>query len=362
MPAMDDHVPTPATTRSLTPRLVAGAAGVVILFGLHAIASLVVLAVLSILATLLLAPLQADLRRRGLPGWVALVLALGVYIGVLGVAGLILAVGLTGFVRDLPAYRDELEAMLAEIGVVLGGAGTPPPVEVDAVAAVVRGLVDDLVGMLATVGYSVFIVAYLLLEAPRAGLRVRDAFGPDSDVPERGVALASRLRSYVVARAILGAVAAVLDTILLLILGVPSALLWGVLSFLLSFIPNIGFILALIPPTVMGLLVGGVPIGARGRHRLRGDQRRHRLRRPAQVRRLVGRPGRRRGDGLPAVLGRRAGAGGRPARRADDDHRGGRLRCLRRDEAPVTPARPGSDRGGLSRAVDTAPTGPVTHR
>jgi predicted PurR-regulated permease PerM len=76
-------------------------------------------------------------------------------------------------------------------------------------------------------------------------------------VPTRGAALAVRLRNYVFARAILGAVAALLDTVLLVVLGVPSALLWGVLSFLLSFIPNVGFILALIPPTLLGLLVGG---------------------------------------------------------------------------------------------------------
>ena len=55
----------------------------------------------------------------------------------------------------------------------------------------------------------------------------------------------------------LGGVAAALDTLLLVALGVPAALLWGVLSFLLSFIPNIGFILALIPPTILGLLTGG---------------------------------------------------------------------------------------------------------
>jgi AI-2 transport protein TqsA len=257
MPRMTG-VPPPLP--SITPRLVAGAAGVVILFGLHAVASLVVLSLLSILATLLLAPLQAGLRRRGVPGWAALLLALVTYIGVLAVAGLTLAIGLTGFVRDLPAYRDELEALLLEVGVLLGGPGAPPAADADAIGAVLRAVIDDLVGTLSTVGYSMFIVAYLLLEAPRAEARVRHAFGPASDVPVRAAALGTRLRTYVVARAILGAVAAALDTVLLVVLGVPNALLWGVLSFLLSFIPNIGFILALIPPTVMGLLVGGLPL------------------------------------------------------------------------------------------------------
>ncbi len=59
------------------------------------------------------------------------------------------------------------------------------------------------------------------------------------------------------ARAFLGAIAAILDVILLLVLGVPAALLWGLLSFLLSFIPNVGFVLSLIPPTILALLIGG---------------------------------------------------------------------------------------------------------
>lgn len=57
--------------------------------------------------------------------------------------------------------------------------------------------------------------------------------------------------------ALLGAVVAIVDTVLLLILGVPNALLWGLLSFFFSFIPYIGFVLALVPPALLGLLTSG---------------------------------------------------------------------------------------------------------
>jgi hypothetical protein len=58
-------------------------------------------------------------------------------------------------------------------------------------------------------------------------------------------------------RAVLGLIAAVLDYALLTVLGVDYALLWGVLSFLLSFVPNIGFTLSLIPPTLLALVESG---------------------------------------------------------------------------------------------------------
>ena len=56
----------------------------------------------------------------------------------------------------------------------------------------------------------------------------------------------------------LGGAAAIADTVLLLVLGVPYAVLWGVVSFLFSFVPNIGFVIALIPPTLLAFLDGGI--------------------------------------------------------------------------------------------------------
>ena len=40
-------------------------------------------------------------------------------------------------------------------------------------------------------------------------------------------------------------------------LGVPLALVWGVLAFVTNYIPNIGFVLGLVPPALFALLTGG---------------------------------------------------------------------------------------------------------
>ncbi len=54
-----------------------------------------------------------------------------------------------------------------------------------------------------------------------------------------------------------GFIVAVLDTIALYLLDIPAPLLWGLLAFLTNYIPNIGFIIGLIPPAILGLLEGG---------------------------------------------------------------------------------------------------------
>ena len=54
-----------------------------------------------------------------------------------------------------------------------------------------------------------------------------------------------------------GFAVAVLDTIALWWIGVPAAVLWGMLAFVTNYIPNIGFFIGLVPPVVLALLEGG---------------------------------------------------------------------------------------------------------
>ncbi len=57
--------------------------------------------------------------------------------------------------------------------------------------------------------------------------------------------------------AVFGLIVAVIDTALLWALGVPGAFVWGVLAFVTNFIPNIGFVLGVIPPALIVAARGG---------------------------------------------------------------------------------------------------------
>jgi len=68
---------------------------------------------------------------------------------------------------------------------------------------------------------------------------------------ERLANFANELRSYVSITTVVALVVGVVDTIFFVIAGIPLPLLWGVLAFLLSYIPIVGFWLAAIPPTIL---------------------------------------------------------------------------------------------------------------
>ena len=64
-------------------------------------------------------------------------------------------------------------------------------------------------------------------------------------------------RTYLNVSTAFGLLVAVIDTAALWILGVPLPLLWGLLSYVTNYIPNIGFVIGLAPPALLALLEGG---------------------------------------------------------------------------------------------------------
>jgi predicted PurR-regulated permease PerM len=57
---------------------------------------------------------------------------------------------------------------------------------------------------------------------------------------------------------VFGFIVAVLDTgFLHFFTPIPDPLLWGILAFITNYIPNVGFVVGLVPPAVLGLLEGG---------------------------------------------------------------------------------------------------------
>ena len=64
-------------------------------------------------------------------------------------------------------------------------------------------------------------------------------------------------RSYMGVSAGFGLIVAVIDGVALQIMGVPGAFVWAVLAFVTNFIPNIGFVIGVIPPALIALLDSG---------------------------------------------------------------------------------------------------------
>jgi predicted PurR-regulated permease PerM len=101
-------------------------------------------------------------------------------------------------------------------------------------------------------------VFFMLLEAMSISRKLNA--GVESGALQRIDDMSQDMRAFIKVTTYMGAAVAALNTVLLLALGVPNAVLWGLMSFFLSFIPFIGFVIALVPPAFLGLITGGWPV------------------------------------------------------------------------------------------------------
>jgi predicted PurR-regulated permease PerM len=255
---------TEPRTPSIQRLLLAGACLIVIIAGIKAAADLLNPILVAIFFTILCSPLYEWLRKRKLPGWLTLLIIVG--------GMLVILLALIGFVgvsvsqvsNRLPAYQQTINNQLAALDQQLGPFGVKigdlslQRIGVDRVVQFTLAFLSNLADAATGIGVMLFIFAFMLGEAPAFGARLRRVLGANSPVPQRLIALEESLGKYMTIRVWLGLLAAVLNTVLLLILGVDFSLLWGVISFLFSFVPNVGFLISIIPPILVALAEQGL--------------------------------------------------------------------------------------------------------
>jgi len=240
------------------------AAAVAILAGMRAAGPILGPIFVALVITIAWSPGADWLRKRGVhPTFAALA---GIVIGV-AVVGLLVAlvwISLVQLQDRLPTYQPRiaaLQAMVTEKLRVL-------PMDTSRLLSSETFSPSSLVGYAVriirkatqTAGNLVILVllmAFMMLEAIDFPAKLRSAFASNPDVVESLRGFGESIKSYVLINAVFGLAAAAINTTLLLVLGVDFAFLWGVLSFLLSFVPNIGFIIALVPPTLLALIEFG---------------------------------------------------------------------------------------------------------
>lgn len=244
--------------------LVIVAAAVAILAGMRASATILSPIILALVITIAWSHGADWLRRHGVHPTVAALA--GIVAGIV-VVGLLVALVWTSLIQlqeKLPTYQPRIAALQAMIteklrilpidsSLLLSSETFQPASLVGYALRIIRRLTQTAGNLVVLV----LLMAFMMLEAIDFPAKLRSAFASNPDVVESLRGFGESIKSYVLINAVFGLAAAAINTTLLLVLGVDFAFLWGVLSFLLSFVPNIGFIIALVPPTLLALIEFG---------------------------------------------------------------------------------------------------------
>jgi predicted PurR-regulated permease PerM len=262
------QVPSMPTTTGL-PRwliiLLGAAAATVAVAGLRQIAWLVAPVFLALVVVIALAPVQGLLRRMGAPRWLAtMVLLVLVWLVLLAFVAL-LVLSIAQLAALLPDYADRAQALLDSAVADLNQAGIVTGrlsdlvrrIDYGQVVGVASGLLASLTSAASTLVLLLSALVFMAIESSGFGSRLALLAEERPHLPVAFSLFTQGTRSYLVVSTVFGAVVALGDWIALAWLSVPAAALWGLLSFITNYVPNIGFVLGLIPPALLGLLAGG---------------------------------------------------------------------------------------------------------
>lgn len=217
---------------------------------------------LALVLSIAVHPVRRFADRHAWPAWLGVILSLLAVYGI--VAGLfaILVVAGIQFATLLQDYAPQFQAFLRQAVQVLESVGVSQQKLQDLANQLspskLVGIAGDLIGGLAGVLSNIFfLIVLLFFTVADAG----DFASKLERISPRGQRLAQAFnqfahgsRQYLAVATIFGAIVASLDVIALWILDIRYAWLWGLLAFITNYIPNIGFIIGLVPPTIIALL------------------------------------------------------------------------------------------------------------
>lgn len=238
---------------------------IIITAGLKAAAPLLTPLLVSLFFAVLCIPPLERLKKSGVPE------GLSIAIVVIGATVLVLLItaiigrSLAGFENKLPEYRVALDGhvsvffdWLQERGIDANTEVLTNQVSSSAILDLMTQLAAELLAALSQMLLVILTMVFMLLEAGSMPSKLRRAMGtPDADLRDWTAAM-QQVQKYVAMKAIVSLVTAALATILTAALGIDFPLLWGLIAFLFNFIPNIGSVIAAIPPVMLALVQYGL--------------------------------------------------------------------------------------------------------
>lgn len=245
---------------------------------------------LAVLLSFVLAPVVDLLKRLWLPRAPAVLLAALLALGAMVVLGVLIGTQIAGLAADMPRYAftverkwealreftvGRLDAVMESVSSGLGrtapeapaaqptGSEAPRPIPVEVVPAVPTALetaqriLTPVLHPLATAAIVFVVAVFILLQ--REDLRDRlIRLAGATDLHRTTTALddaARRLSRYFLTQFAINTAYGIVTWLVLLLIGVPGALLWGILAGLMRFVPYIGTPIAAIPPIIMAAAV-----------------------------------------------------------------------------------------------------------
>ena len=212
-------------------------------------------------------PLQRQLNRWKFPHWLNVCLILLISFAIMFLVGILVYASSNSLIQNLPQYEDRLLKLLdtvltrfeipsEEITVFTQNFRWSDHIKPGAVAAYIGRGFGTFMDFVSNLFWVLLYLVYLLVQRKSLPSQIRASF--DSERGERIMVVLTDIHeqivSYLDIKTIISLGTGILAAVILSLFGVDFALFWGILTFLLNFIPAVGSIIATIPPIIVTFL------------------------------------------------------------------------------------------------------------
>ncbi len=241
--------------------LLVTAALFIVFAGVKTATNIIVPFLLSTFIAVICNPLVIKIEKYRLPKALAVLVVIALFvIVVLFLAGLV-GKSLGELSALMPQYREQLKDQLswvieklASYNIVLSSALVTEYVDPAAAMGLAADMLSGLGNVMANLFLIIITVIFMLFEAPAMSQKLHLAF----DDPQMRIGQIDRFLSsvnnYLAIKTLVSIATGALVSLMLWALGLDFPLLWGVLAFLLNYIPNIGSIIAAVPAMSLAVL------------------------------------------------------------------------------------------------------------
>lgn len=240
--------------------ILVAAALVVVIAGMQQAASLLVPFLLSVFIAVLCLPLMQALEKKGLGKSIALFLVVALVLLVAMAVAMLIGSSVDDFTQNLPTYQTRITQQwqtliewLMTQGIALPSDYLSSNVDPKAAMKMISAILSGFGNVLANSFLILLTVIFILLEASSFSKKIA-AFSQGESGSDFSSVFAEKLRTYMSIKTGMSALTGLLVALWLWILGVDYPALWGVLAFMLNYVPNIGSIIAAVPAVLLALI------------------------------------------------------------------------------------------------------------
>ncbi|HPI87247.1 MAG TPA: AI-2E family transporter [Bacteroidales bacterium] len=244
--------------------LVGAAAVVIIIAGLKFGAGPINQILIAFLLAMVITPLPEWLIKKGVRKSLAILISLLVILGGGFLVSAMLASSVSNLVEAIPEYQEKLSVLYENLqefaamqNIDFSDLVKKININPDKIIGFTGKVITGLTNFFSSSFIIAMLVAFMIIELINYSTDLKKGKREESVFIKWLTGLGGDLRKYVNITTLTGVITGVLNFFFLLILGVDFAFLWAFLSFLMNFIPNIGFIISFIPPALIALIMLG---------------------------------------------------------------------------------------------------------